>query len=95
MFNIRAGLSQPDLVLLIIAKHFSYAGKEEFNFAMAEHEYVRFARTELAASGRTKWSGATLQTVSTADETRSPQASKILPSCLNMIRLGNTCYRSV
>lgn len=58
------GLSQPDLVILIIAKHFSYAGKEEFNFAMAEHEYVRFARTELAASGRTKWSGATLQAVS-------------------------------
>jgi origin recognition complex subunit 4 len=58
------GLSQPDLVILIIAKHFSYAGKEEFNFAMAEHEYNRFARTELAASGRTKWSGTMLQAVS-------------------------------
>lgn len=74
---MHAGLSQPDLVLLIIAKHFSYAGKEEFNFAMAEHEYVRFARTELAASGRTKWSGATLQTVSIAGETRNLGASKI------------------
>lgn len=51
-------------MILIIAKHFSYAGKEEFNFAMAEHEYNRFARTELAASGRTKWSGTTMQAVS-------------------------------
>lgn len=60
----RAGLSQPDLVILIIAKHFAYAGKEEFNFAMAEHEYQRFSKNELAGSGRTSWSGSILEKVS-------------------------------
>lgn len=50
------GLSHPCLVILIISKHFSYAGKEEFNLAMAEHEYVRFAKSSLSGSGRARWS---------------------------------------
>lgn len=59
------GLSHPSLVVLIIAKHFSYAGKEEFNLAMVEHEYQRFARTQLAGSGRARWSTGILEVVST------------------------------
>jgi origin recognition complex subunit 4 len=52
------------LVILIIAKHFAYAGKEEFNLAMVEHEYQRFARTQLAGSGRARWSAGILETAS-------------------------------
>lgn len=59
------GLSHPSLVILIIAKHFAYAGKEEFNLAMVEHEYQRFARTQLAGSGRARWSTGILEVVST------------------------------
>ncbi|KAJ9103965.1 hypothetical protein QFC21_002428 [Naganishia friedmannii] len=55
------GLSHPSLVILIIAKHFAYAGKEEFNLAMVEHEYQRFARTQLAGSGRARWSTGILE----------------------------------
>lgn len=53
-------------MVLIIAKHFAYAGKEEFNFAMVEFEYVRFAKTGLSGSGRIKWSSDTLLSVSIA-----------------------------
>ncbi|GHJ83987.1 hypothetical protein NliqN6_0389 [Naganishia liquefaciens] len=56
------GLSHPSLVVLIIAKHFAFAGKEEFNLAMVEHEYQRFARTQLAGSGRARWSTGILET---------------------------------
>lgn len=55
-FEKLKGLSHPALVILIIAKHLAFAGKEELNLAMAEHEYQRFARNELAGSGRTRWS---------------------------------------
>ena len=49
------GLSQPCLTVLVAAKHLSFAGKEEFNFAQVNEEYVRFARTRLVGSGRTRW----------------------------------------
>lgn len=63
LMSILSGLSHPSLVVLIIAKHFSYAGKEEFNLAMVEHEYQRFARTQLAGSGRARWSTGILEVV--------------------------------
>lgn len=58
------GLSQPALAVLVIAKHLHYAGREEFNFAQVEEEYVRFARTRLVGSGRTRWPIGVLKVVS-------------------------------
>ncbi|KAK4684451.1 origin recognition complex subunit 4, partial [Tremellales sp. Uapishka_1] len=49
------GLPHPALGILIIAKHLYYAGREEFNFAQVEEEYLRFSRTKLVGSGRTRW----------------------------------------
>jgi origin recognition complex subunit 4 len=58
------GLSQPAVGCLIIAKHLSYIGREEFTFAMVEEEYLRFARTKLVGSGRTRWPLTILRSVS-------------------------------
>ncbi|OCF43731.1 hypothetical protein I317_02484 [Kwoniella heveanensis CBS 569] len=49
------GLPHPALGVLIIAKHLSYAGREEFNFSQVEEEYLRFARTKLVGSGKVRW----------------------------------------
>lgn len=49
------GLPHPALGVLIIAKHLGYAGRTEFSFAQVEDEYLRFARTRLVGSGRTRW----------------------------------------
>ena len=49
------GLSQPALTILVAAKHLNYAGKDEFNFAQVNEEYVRFTRTRLVGSGRGRW----------------------------------------
>ncbi|WVF67323.1 hypothetical protein IAT40_002074 [Kwoniella sp. CBS 6097] len=56
------GLPHPALGVLIIAKHLSYAGREEFNFAQVEEEYLRFARTKLVGSGKVRWPIAVLKT---------------------------------
>ena len=58
------GLSHPAVGVLIIAKHLSYIGREEFTFAMVEEEYLRFARTKLVGSGRTRWPLTILRSVS-------------------------------
>jgi origin recognition complex subunit 4 len=58
------GLSQPALTILVAAKHLNYAGKEEFNFAQVNEEYVRFVRTRLVGSGRGRWVEGVLQRVS-------------------------------
>lgn len=58
------GLPQPALGVLIIAKHLHYAGREEFNFAQVEEEYLRFARTKLVGSGKTRWPLGVLKMVS-------------------------------
>ncbi|WWC64824.1 uncharacterized protein I303_107438 [Kwoniella dejecticola CBS 10117] len=49
------GLPHPALGVLIISKHLSYAGREEFNFAQVEEEYLRFSRTKLVGSGKVRW----------------------------------------
>ncbi|ORX39453.1 origin recognition complex subunit 4 C-terminus-domain-containing protein [Kockovaella imperatae] len=49
------GLSQPSVGILIISKHLHYAGRDEFNFAQVEEEYLRFSRTKLVGSGKTRW----------------------------------------
>ncbi|WVN89164.1 uncharacterized protein L203_104380 [Cryptococcus depauperatus CBS 7841] len=49
------GLPHPALGILIIAKHLAYAGREEFNFAMVEEEYLKFSRQRLVGSGKTRW----------------------------------------
>ncbi|WVR09616.1 hypothetical protein IAU60_006688 [Kwoniella sp. DSM 27419] len=49
------GLPHPALGVLIIAKHLTYAGREEFNFAQVEEEYLRFSRTKLVGSGKVRW----------------------------------------
>jgi origin recognition complex subunit 4 len=49
------GLPHPALGVLIVAKHLAYAGRAEFSFAQVEDEYLRFARTRLIGSGRTRW----------------------------------------
>ncbi|WWD03936.1 hypothetical protein V865_001994 [Kwoniella europaea PYCC6329] len=49
------GLPHPALGVLIITKHLSYAGREEFNFAQVEEEYLRFSRTKLVGSGKVRW----------------------------------------
>ncbi|KAL7424594.1 origin recognition complex subunit 4 [Cryptotrichosporon argae] len=49
------GLSQPALGVLVVAKHLAYAGRDDFNFAQVEDEYVRFARTRLVGSGKVRW----------------------------------------
>ena len=60
------GLPQPALGILIIAKHLYYAGREEFNFAQVEEEYLRFSRTKLVGSGKVRWSLGVLRMVSLA-----------------------------
>jgi hypothetical protein len=62
-----SGLSHPALGVLIVAKHLSYAGRDEFNFAQVEEEYLRFSRTKLVGSGRTRWAIGVLKTVSQID----------------------------
>jgi origin recognition complex subunit 4 len=64
-----SGLPHPALGILIIAKHLHYAGREEFNFAQVEEEYLRFARTKLVGIGKTRWPIGLLRTVS---RVRSP-----------------------
>ncbi|WVQ82514.1 hypothetical protein IAT38_004643 [Cryptococcus sp. DSM 104549] len=49
------GLPHPAMGILIIAKHLAYAGREEFNFAQVEEEYLRFSRTKLVGSGKVRW----------------------------------------
>ncbi|WRT70018.1 uncharacterized protein IL334_007011 [Kwoniella shivajii] len=49
------GLPHPAFGVLIIAKHLCYAGREEFNFAQVEEEYLRFSRTKLVGSGKVRW----------------------------------------
>lgn len=49
--------------ILIIAKHLHYAGREEFNFAQVEEEYLRFSRTKLVGIGKTRWPVGILRTV--------------------------------
>ncbi|WWC91913.1 uncharacterized protein L201_006865 [Kwoniella dendrophila CBS 6074] len=49
------GLPHPALGILIITKHLSYAGREEFNFSQIEEEYLRFSRTKLVGSGKVRW----------------------------------------
>lgn len=49
------GLPHPALGILIIAKHLAYAGRDEFNFAQVEEEYMRFSRTRLVGSGKVRW----------------------------------------
>lgn len=78
------GLSHPSLVVLIIAKHFSYAGKEEFNLAMVEHEYQRFARTQLAGSGRARWSTGILEVVRSIENCGLPGANRTPRCCLGV-----------
>jgi origin recognition complex subunit 4 len=58
------GLPHPSLGVLIISKHLAYAGRDEFTFAMVEEEYLRFARTKLVGSGRTRWPLSVLKSVS-------------------------------
>lgn len=58
------GLPHPALGVLIIAKHLSYAGREEFTFAQVEEEYLRFSRTKLVGSGKVRWSMGVLRMVS-------------------------------
>ena len=58
------GLSQPALGSMIIAKHLHYAGRDEFNFAQVEDEYLKFSRTKLVGSGRTRWPVSMLRLVS-------------------------------
>ncbi|OWT36056.1 origin recognition complex subunit 4 [Cryptococcus neoformans Bt1] len=48
-------LPHPALGILIIAKHLAYAGRDEFNFAQVEEEYMRFSRTRLVGSGKVRW----------------------------------------
>jgi len=59
-----SGLPHPALGILIIAKHLYYAGREEFNFAQVEEEYLRFARTKLVGIGKTRWPLGLLRMVS-------------------------------
>jgi origin recognition complex subunit 4 len=59
-----SGLPHPALGVLIIAKHLYYAGREEFNFAQVEEEYLRFARTKLVGIGKTRWPLGLLRMVS-------------------------------
>ena len=59
------GLPHPALGILIVAKHLAYAGREEFNFAQVEEEYLRFSRTKLVGSGKTRWPIGILRSVST------------------------------
>ena len=61
------GLPHPSVGVLIISKHLAYAGREEFTFAMVEEEYLRFARTKLVGSGRTRWPLNVLKSVSRQD----------------------------
>jgi origin recognition complex subunit 4 len=49
------GLPHPALGVLIISKHLAYAGRTDFSLAQVEDEYLRFARTRLIGSGRTRW----------------------------------------
>ncbi|WWD19842.1 hypothetical protein CI109_104309 [Kwoniella shandongensis] len=56
------GLPHPALGVLIIAKHLAYAGREEFNFAQVEEEYLRFSRTKLVGSGKVRWPIGVLRT---------------------------------
>lgn len=49
------GLPHPTLGVLIIAKHISYAGRDDFSLAQIEDEYLRFARLRLVGSGRQRW----------------------------------------
>lgn len=58
------GLPHPAVGVLIIAKHLSYIGREEFTFAMVEEEYLKFARTKLVGSGRSRWPLTVLRSVS-------------------------------
>ncbi|WVW86384.1 hypothetical protein I302_108430 [Kwoniella bestiolae CBS 10118] len=53
--NKLKGLPHPALGVLIITKHLSYAGREEFSFAQVEEEYLRFSRTKLVGSGKVRW----------------------------------------
>ncbi|RSH91480.1 hypothetical protein EHS25_009779 [Saitozyma podzolica] len=82
------GLSHPALGVLIVAKHLSYAGRDEFNFAQVEEEYLRFSRTKLVGSGRTRWAIGVLKTAfdhlarlgllaSTSSATVKPQFAKV------------------
>ncbi|WWC72232.1 uncharacterized protein I206_106194 [Kwoniella pini CBS 10737] len=48
-------LPHPALGILIISKHLSFAGKEEFNFSQIEDEYFKFSRTKLVGSGKIRW----------------------------------------
>jgi origin recognition complex subunit 4 len=57
-------LPQPAVGVLIISKHLAYAGREEFNFAQVEEEYLRFSRTKLVGSGKTRWPVGVLRIVS-------------------------------
>jgi len=58
------GLPHPVLSILIIAKHLAFAGREEFNFAQVEEEYLRFGRVKLVGSGKTRWPVGVLKNVS-------------------------------
>lgn len=58
------GLAQPEQAVLVISKHLAYAGREEFNFAQVEEEYLRFARTRLVGSGKVRWPVGVLRVVS-------------------------------
>ena len=69
------GLPQPALGVLIIAKHLAYAGKEAFNFVQVEEEYLRFSRTKLVGSGKTRWPIGVLRSVSTVFGTTLKSAS--------------------
>ena len=60
------GLSHPALGVLIISKHLHYAGRDEFNFAQVEEEYLRFSRTKLVGSGKTRWPIGVVRNVSSS-----------------------------
>ena len=63
-FSKLKGLPQPCLAILIISKHLAFAGREDFNLVQVEEEYLRFSRTKLVGSGKTRWPVGVIRMVS-------------------------------
>jgi hypothetical protein len=94
--NAASGLSHPALGVLIVAKHLSYAGRDEFNFAQVEEEYLRFSRTKLVGSGRTRWAIGVLKTVSQVSSNQDTSRSFICNTqILTVYRHSTTSRASV
>ncbi|EIW72136.1 hypothetical protein TREMEDRAFT_20901, partial [Tremella mesenterica DSM 1558] len=49
------GLPHPALTILIICKHLISVNQETFNLTQITEEYLRFSRTRLVGSGKTRW----------------------------------------